>query len=363
MRKIVFIIPQLSQPRCIKRVNAFYDAGFEVEVFGFDKGLYSKNISSYSCKTHRIPEKVKTTKFQSLLQNVRLIQEVKKDLKKNDLLYIFGIELASFYRLLCGRNAYIYEQADLNYTKLNNKFLVSLFRHIDKYLISKSYKTVLTSQGFVDYLYRDKHAPSNIVLLQNRLNKKLEHISVREHTFNPNAIRFAFIGAIRYTRTILTFARVVAEKFPNHEFHFYGEGLFSNQAKELCERYPKNLYYHGSFSNPDDLPMIYSNVDVNVVCYDTASMNVRIAEPNKLYESCFFRVPLVVSKSTFLEKRVLNMGVGYSIDSTNESEIISFIKSINQESLEKSLEAMRQIPHEQLFDNTMELIQSIGKAE
>lgn len=162
---------------------------------------------------------------------------------------------------------------------------------------------------------------------------------------------------------MLTFARVVAEKFPNHEFHFYGEGLFSNQAKELCERYPKNLYYHGSFSNPDDLPMIYSNVDVNVVCYDTASMNVRIAEPNKLYESCFFRVPLVVSKSTFLEKRVLNMGVGYSIDSTNESEIISFIKSINQESLEKSLEAMRQIPHEQLFDNTMELIQSIGKAE
>lgn len=359
MKKIVFIIPQLSQPRCIKRVNAFSEAGFEVEVFGFDKGLYSKNISSYSCKTHRIPENGRASKIQSILQNVRLIREVKRKLKEKDLLYIFGIETALYYRLLCGRNAYIYEQADLNYTKLKNVFLVSLFRRFDKYLISKSYKTVLTSQGFVEYLYRDKPAPSSIVLLQNRLNRRLEKISVREHAFNPNAIRFAFIGAIRYPRTILTFARVVAENFPYHQFHFYGEGLFSNQAKELCERYPNNLYYHGSFSNPEDLQMIYSNVDINIVCYDTTSMNVRIAEPNKLYESCFFLVPLVVSKSTFLEKRVLSMGVGYSIDSTNETEIINFIKSINRGSFDNCLEAMRQIPREQLFDNTIELIQSI----
>ena len=352
MKKIVFIIPQLSQPRCIKRVNAFHEAGFEVEVYGFDKGLYSKNISSYSCRTHSIPENGSASKF-------RMIHEVKRTLTKDDLLYVFGIELAFYFRVLCWRNEFLYEQADLNYTKLHNKFLVALFRMIDKYLISKSYKTVLTSQGFVDYLYKDMRAPSKIILLQNRLNKDLERVSVTEHSFNPSAIRFAFIGAIRYTRTILTFARVVAEKFPSHQFHFYGEGLFSSQAKELCGQYPNNLFYHGGFSNPEDLPKIYSNVDINVVCYDTASMNVRIAEPNKLYESCFFKVPLVVSSSTFLEKRVLGMGVGYSIDCTKVSEIVSFIESIDESSYGKCLEAMRRIPSEQLFDNTIELIQSI----
>lgn len=359
MRKVVFVIPQLSQPRCIKRVNQFHEAGFDVEVYGFDKGLYSNNISSYSCATHSISEKGKVSKLQSIIQDIRLIQEVKRLLKKDDLIYIFGIELGFYYRLSFGRNSFIYEQADLNYTKLKYRCLVSLFRSIDKYLISKSYKTVLTSQGFVDYLYRDKRAPSKIVLLQNRLNKELEHVSVKEHEFNPNAIRFAFIGAIRYTGTILRFARVVAEKFPNHQFHFYGEGLSSSQAKELCERYPNNLYYHGGFSNPGDLQTIYSDVDINVVCYDTTSMNVRIAEPNKLYESCFFKVPLVVSSSTFLEKRVLTMGVGFSIDCTKESEIVSFIESINKSSYDKCMEAMRSISREQLFDNTYELIQSI----
>lgn len=359
MRKIVFIIPQLSQPRCIKRVNAFNEAGFEVEVFGFDKGLYSNNIASYSCETHSIIDKGRATRIQSICQSIKLVREVKKCLKRNDLVYIFGIEQAFYYRLLCGKNAFLYEQADLNYTKLSQKLLVLLFRRIDKYLIAKSYKTVLTSQGFVDYLYGGKKAPTNIILLENRLNKELKTISVKEHPINTHAIKFAFIGAIRYPRTILTFARVVAEYFPTHQFHFYGEGLFSSQAKALCERYPNNLFYHGGFSNPRDLPVIYSNVDLNVVCYDTASMNVRIAEPNKLYESCFFRVPLVVSSSTFLEKKVLNMGVGFSIDCTKESEIISFIESINKTSFDNCLEAMRRIPDEQLFDNTNELIQSL----
>lgn len=358
MRKIVFIIPQLSQPRCIKRVNAFHEAGFEVEVYGFDKGLYSNNIASYSCETHSVIDKERT-RFQSICQSIKIVREVKKCLKKDDLVYIFGIEQAFYYKLLCGKNDFLYEQADLNYTKLPQKLLVSLFRKIDKYLISKSYKTVLTSQGFVDYLYGGSKAPTNIILLENRLNKDLKKVSVKEHSTDLNAIRFAFIGAIRYPRTILTFARVVAEQFPTHQFHFYGEGLFSSQAKELCERYPNNLFYHGGFSNPRDLPVIYSNVDLNVVCYDTASMNVRIAEPNKLYESCFFRVPLVVSSSTFLEKKVLNMGVGFSIDCTKESEIISFIESINKTSFDNCLEAMRRIPDEQLFDNTNELIQSL----
>lgn len=359
MKKIVFVISQLSQPRCIKRVKAFSDAGYEVEVFGFDNGLYSKNISLYPCEIHRTQINGIVSKFKSIHQNISLIKNAGKSLKKGDLMYIFGIEMAVYYRLFGRRNAFIYEQADLNYTKLNNKGLVSIFKRIDKHLISKSYKTVLTSQGFIDYLYKQRETPSNIVLLENRLNKDLKTVTVKEHSFNPQALRFAFIGAVRYPNTILTFARVVAEHYPNHQFHFYGEGLYSEQAKELCERYSKNLFYHGGFSNPKDLPEIYSKVDVNIVCYDTTSMNVRIAEPNKLYESCFFKVPLVVSSSTFLEKKVLGMKVGYSIDCTDEKSIISFINGLNHKSLKNCINAMEAIPQRSLFDNTDELIYSI----
>ena len=49
-----------------------------------------------------------------------------------------------------------------------------------------------------------------------------------------------------------------------------------------------NVKLHGKFKNPSDLSVIYNKIDLNVICYDTTSINVRIAEPNKLYESIFF---------------------------------------------------------------------------
>ena len=357
--KVVFIVPQLSQPRCIKRVQVFCEYGYEVEVYGYDNGLYSRNIETYPCPVHSVAVEGRKSKLRSINRNIRLVKEASKHMKKEDLVYIFGIELAGYYKL-CGRNnAYLYEQADLNYTKLSNNFLVSVFKKIDKYLISSSYRTVLTSMGFLEYLYGAKPYPSNIVLLENRLNNELRDFYVQKHTIDVNSIRFAFIGAVRYPRTILTFAKVIAEHYPNHQFHFYGEGHSSPLAKELCEKYPANLFYHGGFTNPDDLPQIYSEVDLNVVCYDPVSMNVRIAEPNKLYESVFFKVPLIVSSGTFLERRVKEMGVGYSIDCTDEHSIQVFINSLTNDEIAKCQMTMEKIPCAMLFDNTRDLVSII----
>lgn len=341
----------------------FYENGYDVEVYGFDNGLYSKNIDAYPCPVHPIAVEGRKSKFRSIRRNIRIVKEVSKLLKEGDIIYVFGIELACYY-ILYGRrnaNAYIYEQADLNYTRLHNNGLVSFFKCIDKYIISCSYRTVLTSRGFVDYLYEYKESPTNIVLLENRLNNELKGVAVSMHLVDVRAIKFAFVGAVRYPRTILTFAKVIAEQYPQHQFHFYGEGYFSEMAKELCQQHPENLFFHGSFSNPGDLPRIYSEVDINVVCYDQASMNVRIAEPNKLYESIFFRVPLVVSENTFLERRVKEMGVGYSIDSTNEHAIINFVDSLTIESVEQCQQSMDKVPMSALFDNTADLITSIKR--
>ena len=53
--KIVCLLSSLSQPRCIKRVNSFVEAGFEVEVYGYSRGFYDVNS---------LPAKVKITKYQ-----------------------------------------------------------------------------------------------------------------------------------------------------------------------------------------------------------------------------------------------------------------------------------------------------------
>ena len=44
MKNIIFIVQQISQPRCIKRIKNFIDAGYKVRVFGFNNGLYQENL-------------------------------------------------------------------------------------------------------------------------------------------------------------------------------------------------------------------------------------------------------------------------------------------------------------------------------
>ena len=358
--RIKFLVPQLSQPRCIKRIQALQNAGYDAEVYGFDNGLYSDNIKDIRGVIHSFKIDKKLSRKESVKAKLACVRQLCKSLDKDDIVYIFGIELALIYRVFLKRNKVIYEQADLNYTKLPKKWLVNIFKAIDKWLIAKSSITVLTSQGFIDYLYGENANRNNIVLIENKVNSKIINTTIREKVIKTDCIKFGFVGLIRYPRTLLTFAKVIGEHFPNHEFHFYGIGEASNQAIELCNNHT-NLFYHGAFKNPEDLPMIYNEIDMCVVCYDSTSLNVRIAEPNKLYESIFFHTPIIVSKDTFLAKKVENLGVGYSVKAFDEKCVEKLIKSFTNEKLMKCIMNMKGIDKTSLFDNANTIVSCVNK--
>lgn len=62
--KIKFILGQISQPRCLKRLEAIKNAGFEIAVYGFDNGLYNRNIRNKDYKIHSIRIDGKGNKFE-----------------------------------------------------------------------------------------------------------------------------------------------------------------------------------------------------------------------------------------------------------------------------------------------------------
>lgn len=357
---IKFLIPQLSQPRCIKRVKALQSAGYETVVYGFDNGLYSENISEIGGEVHRLEMEKGLSRLKSLRRKLFCVKEFCKSLRKEDVVYIFGIEMALIYCLFFKCNKVIYEQADLNYTKLSMKWLVTIFKSLDKWLIKKSKLTVLTSQGFIDYLFGENNTAENIVLVENKVNSKLYNFDVNEKELSAKHLKFGFVGLVRYPRTLLTFAKTIGNYFPQHEFHFYGVGESSPQALELCEKY-SNLYYHGAFKNPDDLASIYSQIDICVVCYDATSLNVRIAEPNKLYESIFFRTPIIVSDGTFLAKKVENLGVGYYVDASDENKVKNLVESLTNEDVNSRIQNMKKISKDLLFDNPQTIVNAVEK--
>ena len=64
--------------------------------------------------------------------------------------------------------------------------------------------------------------------------------------------------------------------------------------------------------------------------YDADMSNVRVALPNKLYESVYCRLPIIVAKNTYLEKVVNDWGVGIGVDHNSVEELRNAIIELKE---------------------------------
>ena len=355
--KIVFIVPLLSQPRCIKRVKAISEAGYKCIVYGYNRGHYDCNQYPNGVEVHEFPQILKDGKgyFQKLKyyhQNIKSI--VCRHISIDTLFYCFGFMNTLILKQY--KRPYVYENSDILYGYPKFKGVQWLLKRIDKSIIKQSYLTVLTSYGFYEYFGMHNN---NIIVQPNKVDSSLS-ILKRSILNESDGIKFGFIGAIRY-ESIFRFAEVIGRNFPVYEFHFYGASTpeVMTRCKSLSKEYP-NIYTHGKFRNPNDLESIYNNIDVVVACYDTNSLNERIAEPNKLYEAILFCRPIVVSNKTFLAKRVSKYDCGFVIDASNEASIYDFIKKLDHDQLYRISEREYKLPKSIYVDSPSEILEYIS---
>lgn len=341
--KIIFIINAISNQRCTKRLNEFIDNGYNVVAYGF-----SRNIEMHSIPQVKIniidnyPNSLPYHKRLSLLtKGIKHIVSQHKN--ENVIYYLFGLDIAMIFRFVCKR-PYIYEESDLTHTYIKNKIIRSALEHIDKYIIKNSTTTIFTSEGFIKYHYKNKKHPNNITIIPNRLP-----ISILQYNYptpssetNIKNLKIGFVGGARFV-SIAKFSEYVLKKYPFHEIHFYG--YVTNRYKSMFESlkiYP-NCYFHGPFISPNDLPKIYSNIDLVLSTYDIEFENIRYAEPNKLYEAIFFNKPIIVTKGTYLSEKVEKLQIGYSIDPLNPYSIQNFLNNITIADYKHKLKKLREI--------------------
>lgn len=331
---IVVITGSLSQPRIIKRIISLKNAGFNVKVYGYERNIYDCNA---------LPDNIPLTilgqqsegrgylkKIGQLFIDTRKI--IYKENHKNVIYYAFGILEA--YILNRQSVSYVYEISDIAYGYNKYNIIRPILKSLDKVLVNKSLLTIMTSSGFCDFLFNGIR-PNNVIIQPNKLNTSFINVERKNKIFKSvDNLTFAFIGAIRYPNTILRFAKIVGRYFPQHQFYFYGDGSRANQFKEATADL-KNVRFFGAFKNPDDLQRIYNSVDIVVACYENKTLNERIAEPNKLYESIFFCKPIVVSSGTLLEKQLNRFHCGFAIDAYSDDAIKHFINNLDSTSLNK----------------------------
>lgn len=345
-------------PRVDKRIKEFIANGYDVEVYGFEfenvRVDNSKNTAYYYNVLATIPNfpNQLSYKERAVLFNKKIREVINRFDKKTTLFYFFTIN-TSFITLLVPNLIFINEESDMLFDRSKNPIVRKLIIWANKRIIKKSYKTVMTSQGFADYYYGNK-IPKNIVVIPNKVSAAcLKLQAVAKEPFDVNHIRFAFTGNARYN-SIFNMCKIVGEHFPQHEFHFYGTlNYFTDAQKKAVSEY-KNVFVHGPFKNPDDLPGIYSKIDFVISTYDAGGVNVQYAESNKIYESMFFETPIFVSTNTVLEKIVKRHNMGFALNALDDDEVVKTINSITTEKYEEFRGSLKAIDKkESVNDNTV----------
>lgn len=357
--KVVFIMSSCSQ-NPIKRINEFVARGVNIDAYGFqrDKGSGAKPDKIEVQIIGNFPSSMPYKNRVAILRK-GIKQVVNKYKNQNVLYYAFGLDVAAILRMTC-RKPYIYEEEDLVYTYFGSKLLVKAFNKLDKYIVKKSFLTVFTSEGFVQYHFGRK-CPENVMVIPNKLKRDILNYSPLFKSTNMEKLRIGYVGYFKFD-SVYHFAKTFAESFPQHEFHFFGVG----STPEIGARFEQlqsfsNCFFHGRYKNPSELPDVYSKIDLLLSTYDIKYENVKYAEPNKIYESIYFETPIIATTGTFLAGKILELGIGYSINPLDDAEINKFISTLTLEDIEKKVSRTKEMGKMCSVDNYDELFSKLNR--
>ncbi len=329
--RLIVLAQSLEQPRIVKRISQKAKKYKSVHVYGFTRNVHTvQNHEILLQKENVVVTVVGQLKNEKYFQRAFTFLKVLVRLyrryglgKKN--VYVFGLDLRILSFFLINTNV-CYEISDVIWlyaSKTKRKVLGRL----DTFLASKSHKVVFTTKSFYDSYYKEFVPENRVIIAENKLETYGRVHPIQQ--MQSDRVRIAYIGAFRYIGIIENLIKVVSNN-ENLILNFYGAshgGSLMETIDRATHNYP-NIFYHGSFKNPDDLERIYGENNINFVVYDNTLENEKVAMPNKFYESGFFNIPIVCATKTYVGQRVLEQGLGWTIDPDFNS-ISNFLNNIS----------------------------------
>lgn len=226
----------------------------------------------------------------------------------------------------------IYQVSDVRESLLPQKGVLNKIRGLfissfEAHLLKKVSILVVTSEQFYERRYRRYLSNDNLVVWHNYpdpiLFASVSHIP-------SNEFRVAFVGSIRYQRQLRNLVDAVSG-IDNCKAVFSGAG--KKQEFDALVSYCEGKSWTsitGPYDYDTEIASIYSNADCIFAVYDASNENVKIALPNKLYEAVFCGLPIIVAKGTYLERLVLEWGVGLSVPYDDPSALRDAIVELKE---------------------------------
>ena len=253
-------------------------------------------------------------------------------------IYVSGFDsliIACIYALF-RKVKIIYEVADLREVFLSTKrqfisnFKTKLIKAVERICFLKIQLLVITSELFFERYFCRLVKQQNALFIPNIPDfNAFERYQKKE----SGIFTVGFIGGLRYLRQMKML--VDAAEVANVAVFFAGAGGTFEGMKEIQEYCLNKQYvtFSGKYNYATEIAALYSSVDCVFAVYDADNPNVQIALPNKLYESIYCNLPIIVAANTYLSQLVLQWGVGIPVDHKDKNGLINVLQKLSTDKM------------------------------
>ena len=337
--KVCFLLTHVPNPRINKRIEVFKDVA-ETKVICTRRA--SQNIWEPAQDVEHIMFDIDLPSAKHIVKRYVVSQGFQKKALacleefRPDVLYVEGLDpliIACQYKKKHDIRI-IFEVADLreNYIVKPQKAVQrviteALLRREEKAFRSVDF-LVVTSPKFYEMHYSTLIPKDRMLFIPNAPDAE-----VFKDYRKKQGGRFTvgFIGGIRYLKQMKMLVDASAEI--GFDVLFAGAGGTSTEYEEIrkyCEGMD-NVTFTGRYHYDTDIADLYGKVDCVYAVYDADNPNVRIALPNKLYESIICELPIIVAKGTYLAELVEENGIGISVFHREGTELTAAIKKLKND--------------------------------
>lgn len=316
MSDLIFISSALQQPRHQKRIDLLRKS-FNLDIFYFERDKYIENYKDYPLSSTKVGKMVDGKYWGRIFIYIRLLFILIRHSTKK--VYCTSPDQA-LISILAGKKV-IMEAGDLYQVDGKNR----VFKILDYFILPRLSGLVITSPFFYSgYFYKfDNFLRDKTIVVENKLPIEfLEKINLYRGVLKSESKiinrKLGLVGSLAFKESLLKIKDFIVSH-PEYELNIYGDGLYT-----IFDGIP-NVSYHGRFRSPEDLPDIYANIDVNIILYDYGNNNVKLALPNKLYESIAFLTPILCASNVALSEYVCGNGLGEAVENDDIAKTLETI--------------------------------------
>ncbi|MRX38747.1 hypothetical protein GJU43_05640 [Flavobacterium sp. LC2016-23] len=338
-----------SQPYLSYYTDVFDEMNIDYDYIGWDRDNENpQTYNNHKVISINVKGSIKNNNFRKIYDYWIFAKRVKEHLNKNnyDFLLVHTIVNAVFlknYLLKKFSSKFIYDIRDYSP-------IYPFVKKSVKKLINKSLFTVVSSEGFLEWL------PINSqIILSHNVAKNNLFVPVEEwKSLNKNSLKILTIGKIR---DFYSNQRVICDLGNKNglEMIFSGAGIESEKLKTFALENYNNVVFTGSYEKKNETDIVKPANMINIVLPINILSNTLIS--NRFYLAITHKKPIIVNEesfqSTFIEK--YNLGLIVKSQENIYEKIEEYIDHFDYKSFNKGCEDLILIVKKdiEIFENTI----------